>query len=210
MYIGEKQLEKWGIVTGFVIGAPRVRTKKYDVPGRMGNIDATEALTGYPVYDNRDIRIELHISAKSPEEYQELYDEIYKYCHGKIKTITFPFDSDFCYEGRLDVSVSQTDKSHGNVSITADCYPYALKKRVTAVNISSKSAESRVIQLNNAGMPTKLTIETDAPITVTRGKKTVVYSAGKTTMHAPLLIESEEITVSGAAEATIYYQEGKI
>ena len=58
-------------------------------------------------------------------------------------------------------------------------------------------------------MPTKLFIETNNDITIKRKDKISVYN-GSTVIYEPLLIDDEEITVSGIAEARIYYQEGKI
>lgn len=208
MKLGTKQIEDWGIVTEFVIGDPPIREKLYEVPGRHGKIDATNALTGYPILDNRTIRINIFVKKKTAEEYQAVYDEIYKTCHGEVLKVVFPFDKDYFYKGRWNVSPTQKNLSSGQVVLTASCYPYALKKELTVVDISSLSGEKRDITLHNAGMPTKLYIETNAAITIVRGNKTTTYE-GSTAIATPLLIKDEVITVSGAATAKIYYQEGK-
>lgn len=210
MKIGTKKLDEWGIVTEFDIGDPVVKTKQYEVPGRHGAIDASEALTGYPIYGNRSIEIVLYIHGKSPEEYQATYDDIYAYCHGKVRTISFPFDKGCFYEGRLKVKPAQKDLSHGIVTISADCYPYAFKEALTIVDISSSTTDARHVVLQNAGMPTKIHIETDAEITIERRNSSKTYGKGNHTVLIPLLIDSETIIVSGAATAHIYYQEGKL
>ena len=210
MYIGEKKIEAWGIVTGFSIGEADVREKKYPVPGRSGSLDASEALTGYPVYDDRDLSITVYIKKKTPEEYQELYDEINSYCHGKVRRVVFPFDSSYYYEGRFKVSVDQKDTSHGKVTISGKVYPYAMKKEETVIDISSNTGDAREAVLSTAGMPTKIRIETDADITVTRHGQDKIYSAGTWIINAPLLLQEETIVIKGAATAAISYQEGKI
>jgi len=210
MYIGDKKIEDWGIITSFVIGSPSFVKKEYDLPGRHGLIDASEALTGYLVYKNRSVSIDIYIHKKTPEDYQEIYNEIYDYCHGKRRKIIFPFDNDFYYEGRAEVAVKQSDGSHGMVTISADCYPYALKREMTVIDVSSDTTTERQVVLPNAGMPTKLIIETDAEISIKRRGEDITYENGKTTVYAPLLIDPEVVTVSGAANATISYQEGKI
>lgn len=209
MYIGEKKLEDWGIVTSFSIGDAPIRTKEYTVPGRHGTIDASESLTGYPIYGDRPIVINILAHGKTPEEYQVLYDEINKYCHGKTRKIVFPFDSEYYYEGRMQVSISQSDNSRGEVTITATCYPYALKENVTYIDASSKSTKERYITLTNSGMPTKVTVTTDAKITIIRGSSEKTLSAGNYTL-TPLLTDDEIITVSGAATVQFSYQEGKL
>lgn len=209
MYIGDKKLEDWGIVTSFSIGDAPIRKKEYTVPGRHGTIDASEALTGYPIYENRTIVINILVHGKTPEEYQVLYDEINKYCHGKTRKIVFPFDSDYYYEGRMQVAISQSDDTRGEVTITAPCYPYALKNNVTYIDASSDSGEDRDVLLVNSGMPTKLMVTTDSEIAIIRGDSEKTLSAG-TYILSPFLTDDEIITVSGAAAVQFSYQEGKL
>ena len=209
MRIGDRNIADWGIVTGFKINTPNVKKKTYDIPGRHGKIDASEALTGYPIYDDRNIEIYVFVKEKTADEYQRIYDDIFKFCHGKVEKIVFPFDAEYYYKGRLSVYVSQKDLYSATVTISAECYPYALKENLTSVDISSTTGEERTVQLLNSGMPTKLFIETNNDITIKRKNKISVYN-GSTVIYEPLLIDDEEITVSGIAEARIYYQEGKI
>ena len=208
--IGEKTTESWGAVTAFSIGAPSVQTRVYNVPGRNGTIDVSESLTGYPVYNNRSLNIELTVYGKTLKEYQGIYDEVYEYCHGRKRDIISPFEPDYHYSGRLAVSAKQEDNFHGTITITGDMYPYALKNTITEIDISSESAATREVALSNAGMPTKLTITTDAEIAIIRRDSRNVYSEGTHVVYAPLLIDSETITVIGEAVATISYQEGKL
>lgn len=210
MYIGDKKIEDWGIVTEFTIGEPAVREKKYQVPGRSGKRDASEALTGYPIYDERPLSLTVYVKKKTPKEYKKIYDEIHRCCHGKVQRVSFPFDNEYYYEGRLKVSVNQKDNSHGKVTISGDVYPFALKKDITRIDISSDSADEREIILPTAGMPTEIKIETDADITITRNGSDKSYSAGAWIINAPLLVDEEIIIVKGAAAATVSYQEGKL
>lgn len=208
MLLGTKKLEEWGIVENFEIGEPPIREKLYEVPGRHGKIDATDALTGYPILDNRPIRITLFIKRKTAEAYQAVYDDIYKTCHGEVLKFVLPFDNEYYYEGRWKVSPSQSSLSYGRVVLTASCYPYALKKELTVIDISSTTGEEREVELCNAGMPTKLYIESEGDITIKRGSATNIYN-GLTEIVTPVLVDNEIITVSGTATAKIYYQEGK-
>lgn len=209
MKIGDKELVEWGIVTNFVIGTPPVRTKQYTVPGRNGALDATEALTGFPVYDNRPISITLHISKESTTQCQRVYDEIYKYCHGKIKSIIFSFDDEWYYEGRITVTVKQINRFNGEVTLNADCGPYAIKRTVTQIDASSTTGEERDVELKNSGMPTTVEVTTDAEIHIIRGNAEHVISPG-TFILVPLLYDDEVIAITGAANVTITYQEGKL
>lgn len=208
MRLGNRKLEDWGIVTRFVIGDPPIRKKLYVVPGRNGSIDASEALTGYTILDDREINIELFIKHTTAEEYQAIYDDIYKSCHGEVLKFILDFDEDYYYEGRWSVSKKQENLCSGMIVISASCFPYALKKNLTVVDVSSTTGEERQITLTNAGMPTRLEIYSDADITIVRGDRTDVYN-GHNIILEPLLIKDETITVSGIANASITYQEGK-
>lgn len=210
MYIDDRRVEDWGVVTDVAISSPSPRLKKYTVPGRQGEIDATEALTGYVVYDNRELKITLSLRANNAESYTALLDDIYRYCHGRNRNVTFDFDDEYYYQGRLAFSNDEYHKTYGKATITGSMFPYALKEDLTVVDISSETADERNVILSTAGMPTKLTIETDAEITITRGDTQSVYSAGTHIISAPLLLTDEAITVEGAAVATISYQEGKL
>ena len=72
MRIGTKNIEDWGIVTSIDIGSPTVKKKEYEVPGLSGTIDASEILTGYPIYGNRPVQLEIYIHGKTPEECVDL------------------------------------------------------------------------------------------------------------------------------------------
>lgn len=210
MYIGDKKLEDWGIVTDVEIGEAPIREKSYTVPGRMGKVDATDALTGYPIYDNRPLSMKMFIKAKTPEEYQSIIDDIQAYCHGKVRRVTFLHDNDHYYKGRLKVSPGKNNKTYGDITITGSMYPYAMKEQLTQIDISSSTAAAREAVLRTEGMPTKLIVETNSEIAITRGSLRKDYSAGKHIINVPLLLEEETIVVEGAATATISYQEGKL
>lgn len=209
MKLGNYNLEELGTVRKFKIATPKVREKTYEVPGRHGIIDASEALTGYPIYDNREITVDLFVKKKTAKEYQDFYDEIRKNIHGKTLKFFLPFDEEYYFKGRWSVEISQTSLSSGTIEFKADCYPYALKKELTIIDVSSATGEERSIKLPNAGMPTELYITTNAGITIKRGNKDGTYK-GDAVILEPLLIEEETIIVSGIGNAKIYYQEGKL
>lgn len=208
--IDNKNIEEWGICTGFDIGTPSIVTKTYEVPGRNGSIDASEALTGRVTYGNRTITIELVLGGLTQEEFQLMRDEIYAYCHGKVRKITYLEDADFYYEGRLEITPYRENAVIDRITIVSDCQPYAFKKELTQVSQAVNA--SAQITLQNAGMPTKLTVETDAEIGLIReltGK--VVFSPGKHLVSYPLLSGSgETVKLEGNANVTISYQEGKL
>lgn len=57
---GKNTWDDWHIVPSSrpVIKPPTKKTNYLDIPGADGNLDLSEALTGYPVYNNREGSIE--------------------------------------------------------------------------------------------------------------------------------------------------------
>ena len=200
--IGNLDLSTIGIVTDVDIETPSVNTKKIEIPGRNGVIDATEALTGYPTYDNRTITISLVISG-GVATCQSLYEKLASALHGQWANITFDFLPNYHYEGRIAVSVDTGNKSYWTAKITADCEPYAKKDSVTSKTIATGSLEVSSV------MPTKLTIKATAQTSITRGGTTTTYSVGTHEIAYPLLVGTETLTINSGS-GTIEWQEGKL
>lgn len=200
---GTKSAEDWGIVTEVFIGTPTIKTKFVAVPGRDGDIDATEALTGRPIYGNRELRIVITIVNKnSMAAYQTVYDEIKDLLHGKRLNVYIDAIAGYHFTGRCEVNIEQTYKSYGIVTVQINADPFMYKNTIT-----SKSITSGTITVSSK-MPTKMTLTVPSSVKITRGGVSTQYSAGTYTLM-PLLIGSEVITrVSGSA--TISYQEGKL
>lgn len=200
--IGNLDLSTIGTVTDVDIETPSVNTKKIEIPGRNGVIDATEALTGYPTYDNRTITISLVISG-GVATCQSLYEKLASALHGQWANINFDFMPDYHYEGRIAVSVDTGAKTYWTAKIMADCEPYAKKDTVTSKTISTGSLEVSSV------MPTKLTIKATAQTSITRGGTTTTYSVGTHEIAYPLLVGTETLTINSGS-GTIEWQEGKL
>lgn len=201
--IGSLDLSTIGIVTDVDIGTPNTNTKKITIPGRNGTIDASEALTGYPTYDNRTITISLVINGGSASSCQTTYETLASTIHGQKLNITFDFAPGYYFVGRINVTVDTSKKIFWKVKITADCEPYAYKNSITSKTIAVGSLTV------SSSMPTKLIVKATSAVRLTRNGITTTYSIGNHEIPYPLLVGNETLTIISGT-GTIEYQEGKL
>lgn len=201
---GNKNASDWGIISNIDIGAAVVATSFVNIPGRNGSIDATEALTGYPIYKDRTINVEITVvNVGTMADYQAIYDDIKATLHGKRMSIYFDeILPNYHFEGRCEVEISQYYKSYGVVTVKITASPYMLKNSVTSKSLSGTVSLS-------SGMPTMLTITNSGSITVVWKGRTITYSAGTHQIRTPLLYGTDSIRVTSGS-GTVSYQEGKL
>lgn len=101
--------------------APKVKT--LDIPGGNGVIDLSQALTGYPVYQNRTGSIEF-IVMNDFRPWHEAYSDIMDYLHGQSMRAILEDDPDYFYEGRFSVNAWKSEKDWSRIVIDYDVGPY--------------------------------------------------------------------------------------
>ena len=111
------------------ISPPTVKTSYVSLPARNGDLDLSEALTGYPVYGNRTITLTL--GGKKPrEEWVMFRDTIENDLHGKKVTVVFDDDPEYYWEGRAQLS---DDYNRGQevatFTVTINANPYKVEIR---------------------------------------------------------------------------------
>lgn len=199
-----KSLSTYGTESEIDIGYPGVRKRLIEVPGKNGFIDASEALTGYPVFDNRTVSFRLDITNASASLNETSVAELTAFAHGKNIRIVFDFDSTHYYFGKCDISVDRVAPKYYKASFKIDCDPYAYNTSLTSVSYNGSG--SKVI---SSAMPTEITISATTQTVLTRGGIQTTYSAGNHVIKYPLLYRSETITIS-SGKGSIKYREGKI
>lgn len=106
---------------------PEVKAEYIEVPGRNGQIDLTEALTGYTVYNNRQIVLELG-GRKRSQDWPGFMSNFLNDLHGKKVKVVFDNDPSYYYQGRATV---ESDYEKGNeiarftLTINAEPYKYS-------------------------------------------------------------------------------------
>lgn len=194
------------------LGMPEVKTSCKDLPLANGSIDLSEAVTGRPCYGTRTLRLYFAQEDRSPETWLLLCTQLASALHGRRMPITFGFDPNYYYMGRL---ACETDKKSFEVSlytITAACEPYKYAHAVSGTDISGGSTETIVNAGDNTVCPA---------LTASAGGMTVSFNgeaafsiptAGSPTRIPELLLlpGTNTVTVTGSGTLHLQWREEKL
>lgn len=123
---GEKNTwDDWRLVPSSrpVFNPPAQKVKTLDIPGGDGVIDLSQALTGYPVYQNRTGSIEF-IVMNGFKPWHMAYSDIMDYLHGQTMRAVLEDDPEYFYEGRFTVNAWKSEKDWSRIVIDYSVGPY--------------------------------------------------------------------------------------
>ncbi len=117
--------DNWHIVPTSrpVFNPPKQKTKFLEIEGGNSLIDLSEALTGYPLYDNREGSFEF-VVMNDYKEWQEAYSDIADYIHGQKMRAVLEDDPYYFYEGRFYLNQWKSDKNNSFITIDYNVAPY--------------------------------------------------------------------------------------
>lgn len=115
-----------------VFSPPTPKTNYVDIPGASSKLDFSEALTGYPTYENRTGTFDFYVLNGLDDiqnyDLDRLYSEIADYLHGKRMHAVLEDDPDYYYEGRYAIDSwkagSSANEPRSVVTISYDVGPY--------------------------------------------------------------------------------------
>ena len=111
-----------------VIALPELKYVSVDLAGADGEIDLSEALTAYPVYENRKGSLKFRIIDDLGNEKRTLSrgSEIANYLHGKRMRMILEEDQGYFYIGRFEVEELKYKKHHewADITISYNLEPY--------------------------------------------------------------------------------------
>jgi len=123
-----------------------------DVPGRIdGPIDASEALTGYPCYGNREMKCNFLARKGSREDGEKLLSSAMSMLHHKHASLTLGWDPGYTYKGRVSVSALRREHGVAGFTLSAKLEPYKHKQHVT---VQENCAGGRTLTLPCGDAPT--------------------------------------------------------
>ena len=108
-----------------VISAPEIQATGYEVPGRDGKIDTTEALDGVPHYLNREGTFQFTFIGDRSKR-GEVEHLLNNRLHGKRMKIVLDENPDGYYQGRLRVDEIEYDREghKAHYTVIGDLDPY--------------------------------------------------------------------------------------
>ena len=185
--------------------SPLPKTSFIDIPYGNGQLDLTEAIVPYPVFNNREGSISLGIMRGQADFYQS-EDTIRADFLGKRAVVTI--DDGWEYIGRIiDL---QFEHTYGflRVVFVFNLKPYKLKSTITSLSYAIDGTNN--IQITNSSMPTTVKLITDAAIQLEVGSNSYSFNAGTHTVPVKLVSGLNEWVFNGTANITLEYQEGAI
>lgn len=195
------------------LSAPEVKTNYTDIPGANGSLDLTCAVSGEPVYYDRELSAAFETSEGSRAEREKAITDMMNQLHGKRLHIVLPDDPDFYLDGRVSVSREYNDMAHARVAVSATCTPYRLKRAETVVTATLTTKDAELV-LTNARMPVVPTVSVSAETLLTIGSGSYTFSAGQHQLLALLLAQGEQRikarVTAGTGTITITYREGML
>lgn len=120
----------WGLAMGNndYIGDPVQETTYISVPGRDGYIDASEAVSGRPIYSKRKISVEVG-ALHDRDDWDGVMSSIRNHIHGRVCRIIFDNDPSYYWKGRVSVNSFDRNRRLGTYKIempAADPYKYSV------------------------------------------------------------------------------------
>lgn len=178
-----------------VIAPPPLRSQTVDIPGGFGSLDLSEALTGYPLYDNRTGSLEFAVVNDKWSDWSLAYQTILSYLHGRRMKMILEDDPSYYYIGRFTVDSWTSGENYSTITINYDLYPY--KKQLVSTseqwvwnsfdfeygyiaeyfNLTVNGSLSVLVKA--CGEPTVPVITSTTSMTVTANGKTYNLSAGR-------------------------------
>lgn len=106
---------------------PPQKTQIIDIPGADGVIDLSSALTGKPVFGNREGSWEFFV-IDGYGDWVDRYSEIMNYLHGKRMSVRLEDDWNHQYDGRFTVENwdSANDGTGSKITIAYSVAPYKI------------------------------------------------------------------------------------
>lgn len=212
------------IMTGKEISSPTPKLKLIEVPGRDGDIDLSEVLTGDVVYENREIKMSFY-SPKKIEDWSNEISEINRNFAGKIVHLIFDDDMNFYWNGRITSIQPKYDGPNETLEIKVTADPFKYDVVSSAVDWEWDSFDFDTGIINEMGQlvvdgTTKVTLicrtkimvpifKASTSMTVEYDNETYNLKAGEQKLYELFLKEGEnELIFRGNGTITIDYVGG--
>lgn len=106
-----------------IISNPEQYTNYVTVPGRNGQLDMSEALTGHPVYIRRELTINL-ASARPKTMWDATISYFRNHINGRVCLITFDNDMSYFWRGRVQIEGFESVMTLGTFTLKVEAEPY--------------------------------------------------------------------------------------
>lgn len=192
---------------GREITAPQIRRITESIPGRNGVLDYTLAITGYPTYENRIIRLILCIHKDEKAALEAARDNIFKLVHGKRVNISFN-DIEGIFTGTGQIETEEDGLRYKRLTISVDAYPYRFTGMKKIELTATADGVTKELEIN---MPVSPNIENENEITIEAGNIAITKKAGNFPVDELVLKPgNNQIKIKGTGKVKMQYEEGTL
>ena len=222
--IGDYKMSDFGLkLLSIELGTPAVRKSTVTIPGRNGALDMTEAITGFPLYDNATHKLTFDFRDGTYDEWVSISSDLRGKIHGRRLPVVIGNDS-YYYDARVSVDTTKINQQYSQVVITLDTDPYKLAQKTSLDDWEWDpfDFETDVIreykdipvpgELVVVGdvMPTGCIFEASAAITVTYNGNSYQIPKGRSTVPDILITDGEHtMSFSGSGTVSVEYRGGR-
>lgn len=192
---------------GREITAPQIRRITESIPGRNGVLDYTSAITGYPTYENRIIRLILCIHKDEKAALEAARDNIFKLVHGKRVNISFS-DINGVFTGTGQIEAEEDGLRYKRLTISVDAYPYRFTGTKKIELTATAEGVTKELEIN---MPVSPNIENENEIIIKAGNIAITKKAGNFPVDELVLKPGHnQIKIKGTGKVKMQYEEGTL
>lgn len=185
---------------------PEIKSTYTEIEGGHGSVDQTEAF-GKVFYKDR--KFPISFSCKDKIRYSKTLSDLASFLHGREAKITFYFDENYYYFGRLSVDKYTSDRAMGNIDLNATFYPFKYKQDVTV--ITNQIVETQTVVYQCDRMEVTPTFKADTSMRFEFKGNSYSVSEGETMFPDVEFTEGENMLVwYGNGTVTVSYQEGAL
>lgn len=211
---GTDTLTTYGLMMldDLVISAPVVKEARVDLPGIDGTLDYSEALVGYPVFEDRTVSFTL-FKMMDESARETMRNTLLTAYGGRVVQLVTPDVSGYYWRGRMTIG-EYSGYNSGRIPVSVRVSPYRLKSAATVKTETLTANTPKSITLSSAGMPTIPTFKCTKACTLTYNGSTYAVAANTDFTSADFLIDGASLTftaeTTSSATLTITYQEGML
>lgn len=223
---------KFYITNTDCIGEPKQQTNFVTVPFSNTQLDLSESLTGYPVYQSREININL-AGVRGKQEWDAFVSSIRNSIDGRICQITFDNDKAYYWRGRVHVTNFSNILNLGKFTISIpECEPYKYEVQSSSeawkwdpfnfeTGIITNAAAEHIVGSGTVVVPAGfmpvspefvVSNKTSSTFKVTCSGKTYDLSTGTTKIPSIIVNGKSNVTLTftGTADVLVVYRGGSL
>lgn len=226
--IGDHNLEGFGLhILSVEFGTAEIKEVSVDIPGASGKLDLTEAITGYPLYDNAVHIIRCDFRDGTYKQWLDKARHIKGLLHGRKMRVVFN-DEPYYYTARVRVDTEKINQYYSGVDITLDAEPYRVSTMTTldplwwasfgidadeAIDYS-KITIPATVTLHGDVMPTGIVVtvaddKSTSPPTMTFEGQTYMLHDGSNPLDIIVKTGPNELIFAGSGTVSVEYRWGR-